>query len=98
MSSHPGAGLAVDSRPVPLARSFAFRLGAAVVAAAVTALVVNAAFAARFDRYLHQQQHAQVTRITLTVGRAYAGHGKWDLRAPEGLVPAVGSGVLRAVT
>jgi len=83
---------------VPLARSFAFRLGAAVVAAAVTALVVNAAFAARFDRYLHQQQHAQVTRITLAVGRAYAGHGKWDLRALEGLVPAVGSGVLRVVT
>jgi methylmalonyl-CoA mutase N-terminal domain/subunit len=65
---------------VPLARSFAFRLGAAfatvaVAAAAITALVVNAEFAARFDRYLAVQQHAQVSRITLAAGRAYVGHG-----------------------
>ena len=88
---------------MPLARSFAFRLGAAfavvaIVSAGITALVVNAAFTARFDHYLAQQQHAQVTQITTAAGRAYAGNGKWDLHALETLVPAAGSGTLRVVT
>jgi hypothetical protein len=88
---------------VPLARSFAFRLGAAfavvaIAAAGVTALVVNAAFGARFDRYLAGQQHAQVTRITLAASRAYAGGRKWDLHALETLIPAVGPGAVRLVT
>ena len=95
--SAPGGGR------VPLARSFAFRLGAAfavvaIASAAITALVVNAAFAARFDRFLAQQQHAQVTRITMAAGRAYAGSGKWDLHALQTLVPAAGSGTLRIIT
>ena len=88
---------------MPLARSFAFRLGAAfavvaIASAGITALVVNAAFAARFDRFLAQQQHAQVTRITMAAGRAYAGSGKWDLHALQTLVPAAGSGTLRIIT
>lgn len=88
---------------MPLARSFAFRLGAAfaivaIAAAGITALVVNAAFAARFDRYLAQRQHAQVTRITTAASHAYAGKSKWDLHALETLIPAVGSGTLRVLT
>jgi signal transduction histidine kinase len=101
MTSHRGC--AADAARVPLARSFAFRLGAAfavvaIAAAGITALAVNAAFAARFDRYLSEQQHAQVARIALATSRAYAGHGKWDLRALEGLVPAAGDGTVRLVT
>lgn len=88
---------------VPLPRSFAFRLGAAfalvaVTAAGITALVVNAAFAARFDHYLAGQQRAQVTRITMAASHAYAGNGKWDLHALETLVPAAGPGTVRVVT
>ena len=88
---------------MPLARSFAFRLGAAfaavaIAAAGVTALVVNAAFAARFDRYLAAQQHAQVTRLTAAASRAYAGSGKWDLRALKTLAPAAGPVALRILT
>lgn len=93
----PGGGRA------PLLRSFALRLGAAfaavaVAGAGVTALVVNAAFAARFDHYLHQQQDVQVTRVSKAVGRAYAGNRKWDLRALAAVVPAVGTGTLRVLT
>ncbi len=76
---------------MPLAGSFAFRLGTAfavvaIISAGIAALVVNAAFAARFDRYL-VQQHAQVTQITTAAGRAYARNGKWDLHAlrPDGI-------------
>ena len=47
--------------PSSVLRSFSFRLGAAfaviaLVGSAATALVVNAAFASRFDRFLAQQQ------------------------------------------
>ena len=99
MTSHP---IPAPGR-MPLARSLAFRLGAAfavvaIAASGITALVINAAFAARFDRYLAQQQRAQVTGITTAARRAYAGNGKWDLHALETLIPAVGSGTLRVVT
>jgi signal transduction histidine kinase len=88
---------------VPLARSLAFRLGAAfavvaIAASGITALLVNAAFAARFDHYLAQQRHAQLARITMAASRSYAGKGKWDLRALETLIPAVGTGTLRVRT
>jgi HAMP domain-containing protein len=88
---------------VPLARSFAFRLGAAfalvaIAAAGITALVVNAAFAARIDRYAAARQRAQVTGITAAAGRAYAGGGKWDLHALETLVPAAGPVSVQLVT
>jgi two-component system OmpR family sensor kinase/two-component system sensor histidine kinase BaeS len=103
MGEHPGPPVTADGGRVPLARSFAFRLGVAfaavaVAAAAVTALVVNAAFVSRFDHYLAQQQHAQVTRISMAAGRAYAGGGKWDLHALQTLVPAAGPGTVRVVT
>ena len=88
---------------VPLARSFAFRLGAAfalvaVAAAAVTALVVNVAFAARFDKFVAQQQHAQVTRLVTAASSAYAGKGRWDLRALKSLAPTAGPVALRILT
>lgn len=94
---------AADGGRVPLARSFAFRLGVAfgavaIAAAGITALVVNAAFAARFDHYLAGQQRAQVTRITMAASHAYAGNGKWDLHALQTLVPATGPGTVRVVT
>jgi hypothetical protein len=103
MSNRPGRGPAAGDGRVSLARSFAFRLGAAfamvaVAAATVTALVVNAAFAARFDRYLAQQQHAQVTRLMTAASSAYAGKGKWDLHALKSLAPAGGPVALRILT
>ncbi len=103
MSNHPGRQLPAGGARVPLARSFAFRLGVAfaavaVAAAGITALVVNAAFAARFDHYLAGQQRAQVTRITMAASHAYTGNGKWDLHALETLVPAAGPGTVRVVT
>ncbi len=103
MNSHPGQEAAPRAGRVPLARSFAFRLGmafaaVAIAAAGVTALVVNAAFAARFDRYLAQQQHAQVTRLTTAASHAYAGKGKWDLRALKALAPAAGPVAMRILT
>jgi two-component system, OmpR family, sensor histidine kinase BaeS len=83
----------------PLARSFAFRLGAAfavvaIAAAAITALVVNAAFGARFRAYLQQQHDAQVTAITLAAGSSYAGNGKWDLHALQALIQSAGAGTV----
>src|SRR5512142_2797446 len=103
MNEQPGPLVPAGSGRVPLARSFAFRLGAAfavvaVAGAAVTALVVNAAFAARFDHYLAQQERAQVTRIAMAASRAYAGGGKWDLHALQTLVPAAGPGTVRVLT
>ncbi len=100
------------SQPVPprglgrrgwLARSFALRLGVgfalvALVGASVTAVVVNTAFAARFDRYLAQQQAAELGRIATAISRAYTGQGRWDPTALATLVPTVGSGTVRVVT
>jgi two-component system, OmpR family, sensor histidine kinase BaeS len=82
--------------------SFAFRLGigfalVALAGATVTAVVVNTAFAARFDRYLNQQQGAQLASIGAVIDRAYAGQGRWDPDALATLVPSVGSGTVRVV-
>lgn len=86
----------------PLRHSFAFRLGAAFavvafVGAGVTALAINAAFAARFDRYLQQQQTAQLDRVGSALAQAYAGNGKWNRRALAGLLPNLGSGQVRVM-
>ena len=88
---------------MPLRHSFAFRLGAgfavaAIAAAGVTAVVVNAAFAARFSQYLAGQQHAQLSAVSAALSRAYAGNGKWDPRALAAVVPAAGPGTVRVVT
>jgi two-component system OmpR family sensor kinase/two-component system sensor histidine kinase BaeS len=103
MSNRPGRRPAAGDGRVSLARSFAFRLGAAfavvaVAAAAVTALVVNAAFNARFDKFVAQQQHAQVTRLITAASSAYAGQGKWDLHALKSLAPTAGPVALRILT
>jgi two-component system sensor histidine kinase BaeS len=86
-----------------LARSFGLRLGVgfalvAVVGAAGTALVVNAVFAARFDRYLHQQQTAELGQLSTAIGRAYVGQGRWDPTALATVAPTVGAGTVRVVT
>jgi hypothetical protein len=103
MTSHPAPQAAPGVGRVPLIRSFAFRLGVAfaavaIAAAGITALVVNAAFAARFDRYLAQQQHTQLTRLTAAASHAYAGNGKWDLTGLKALPPAAGPVAIRILT
>lgn len=82
--------------------SFAFRLGAAFavvafVGAGATALVVNAAFAARFDRYLQQQQASQLDRIGSSIARAYAGNGSWDRHALDSLASTLAKTDVRVV-
>ena len=70
----------------------------ALAGAGITALVVNTAFAARFDHYLHTQQRAQLAGLSAAVGRAYAGQGngtpaRWPrssrrpARPPSGSAP-----------
>ena len=90
----------VPSRRAAFARSYAFRLGVAfalvaVVGAAGTALAVNAVFVARFDRYLDQQQAAQLADIGTALSRAYVGHGRWD-RTALATVATWGSGISTA--
>jgi two-component system, OmpR family, sensor histidine kinase BaeS len=60
--------------------------------------VVNTAFTARFRAYLQHQHDAQVTAITLAAGSSYAGNGKWDLRALQGLIQAAGTGTVTIQT
>ncbi len=85
-----------------LRHSFAFRLGVAfaivaLVGAGSTALLINAAFAARFDHYLRQQQSAQLDRLSSSLARAYVGDGKWNAAALGGLLPSIGAGDVRVV-
>ena len=103
MTSQPASSPAAAGGRRPLVRSFAFRLGAAfalvaIAGAAITALMVNAAFASQFGSYLRHQQHAQISVITAAASRAYAGGGKWDRRALDAIIPTVGSGYLRILT
>jgi signal transduction histidine kinase len=70
----------------------------ALVGAGVTAVVVNTAFAARFDRYLAQQQAAELGQLDAAISRAYTGQGRWDPTALATVVPTVGSGKVRVLT
>ncbi|MGH2668621.1 MAG: HAMP domain-containing protein, partial [bacterium] len=102
MDSLDGAPRSTVAGATSLRRSFAFRLVVAfavvaLVGAGATALVVNAAFAARFDRYLQQQQTAQLDRISSGIARAYAGNERWDRQALEAVLPNVGSGDVRVI-
>ena len=102
MADREGSRRAASTGPTSLRHSFAFRLGVAfaivaLVGAGATALVINAAFAARFDRYLQRQQTAQLDRVGSAVTRAYAGNGKWDRRALAGLLPTVARGQVRVI-
>ncbi len=89
-----------SGRAGSLFHSFAFRIGVAfaivaIVASALTAGLVSAAFGAPFDRYLQQQRAAQVGQITSLIERAYRGNGKWNIEALSAAVPLLGSGTLR---
>ena len=88
------------TQPVSVVHTFAFRLGlffavVAIVGAGVTALVVNAAFAARFDRYAARQQAAQVAQISAVLSRSYTDAGTWDPRTLDTLGPTLGAGTIR---
>lgn len=94
---------AQSAPPVSVVRTFAFRLGVffavvAIVGAGVTALVVNAAFAARFDRYAARQQAAQVAQISAVLSRSYTNAGTWDRRTLDTLGPALGAGTVHVQT
>src|ERR1700693_1911416 len=74
-------------------RSFAFRLAAAfagvgVLAAALTALMVNFAFGNRFTSYLEQQQQARQQQLVTALGESYRRMSGWntsDLQSLETL-------------
>jgi signal transduction histidine kinase len=69
----------------------------AFVGAGATALVVNAAFAARFDRYLQQQQAAQLHDIGSALARAYSTKDGWNRQALDALVPSMHGAHVRVV-
>lgn len=90
----------VGRRGRSLVHSFAFRLGVAfavvaILASALTAGLVSAAFGSPFNRYLQQQRAVQVGQITSLIERAYRGNGKWNTDALSSIVPLLGSGTLR---
>ncbi len=85
-------------------RSFAFRLAAAfagvgILAAALTALLVNFAFGTRFTSYLEQQQLARQQQLVTALGDSYQRMGGWntaDLQSLQTLAIMDG-GTLRLV-
>lgn len=70
-------------------RSFAFRLGAAfagvgIAAAALTAILVNAAFGSRFAGYLDAQQRSREQQVVAILADSYSRSSGWvtgDLRS-----------------
>ena len=77
-----------------MSRSLARRLGLgfaaiALVAALLTALLVNLAFSNRFESYLDQQRSARVNQIAAAVAAAYRPGGAWDIDRLDQLGPAV---------
>ncbi len=85
-------------------RSFAFRLAAAfagvgILAAALTALLVNFAFGTRFTSYLEQQQQARQQQLITALSDSYermAGWSTTDLQSLQSLAIMDG-GTLRLV-
>ena len=85
-------------------RSFAFRLAAAfagvgILAAALTALLVNFAFGTRFTSYLEQQQRARQQQLITALGESYQRMRGWntaDLQSLQTLAIMDG-GTLRLV-
>ena len=70
-------------------RSFALRLAAAfagigIAAAALTAILVNAAFGARFEGYLEEQRHLRQRQLVAALADSYRRAGGWD---PSDLAP-----------
>jgi two-component system sensor histidine kinase BaeS len=73
-------------------RSFALRLGAAfagvgIAAAALTAILVNAAFGSRFTGYLDAQQQAREQQLVAILADSYSRFGAWDTGDLKSLTP-----------
>lgn len=71
-------------------RSFAFKLAAAfagvgIGAAAITAILVNLAFGARFTSYLDTQRGAHQQQVLLALQDSYSRSGGWSLTDLQGL-------------
>src|SRR6266540_3278131 len=82
-------------------RSFTLRLalgfsGVAVAGAALTALLVNLAFGARFTSYLEQQQRTRQERLVAALADSFRRAGGWDTAALAriDLVDLLGGGEL----
>lgn len=79
-------------------RSFAFRLaltfaGVGIAAAAITALLVNAAFGNRFDDYLAQQREGRQAELVSALQDSYTRMNGWDdadLKSLSGLATSDG--------
>jgi signal transduction histidine kinase len=74
-------------------RSFAFRLTAAfagigISAAALTAILVNFAFGARFTSYLEERQGARERLVVATLADSYREAGEWNPDDLAALAPA----------
>jgi signal transduction histidine kinase len=75
-------------------RSFAFKLAAAfagigIAAAAITALLVNLAFGAKFNSYIQQQQQARRTQLVQTLSQSYSRNGGWNKTDLAAIAPVV---------
>ncbi len=73
-------------------RSFALRLGAAfagvgIAAAALTAILVNAAFGSRFAGYLDAQQQVREQQLVAILADSYSRSGAWDTGDLRSLTP-----------
>jgi signal transduction histidine kinase len=73
-------------------RSFALRLGAAfagvgIAAAALTAILVNAAFGGRFTGYLDAQQQTREQQLVAILADSYGRSGRWDTGDLRSLTP-----------
>ena len=73
-------------------RSFAVRLAAAfagigIAAAALTAILVNLAFGARFTSYLEGQRSDRQANLVAALADSYERMGRWDPRDLESLAP-----------
>lgn len=85
-------------------RSFALRLAAAfggvgIAAAAITALLVNVVFPARFSTYLSEQQRVRAAQVVASLAESYRRTGGWasaDVRSIGDLLIMEG-GTLRLV-
>jgi two-component system sensor histidine kinase BaeS len=74
----------------PLARRLGLGFAAiALVAALLTALLVNLAFSSRFESYLDQQRSARVDQIARAVTAAYREAEGWDTERLDQLGPAL---------
>ncbi|MGP3921055.1 sensor histidine kinase [Nonomuraea sp. 10N515B] len=74
----------------PFARRLALAFAAlGLGAAALTALLVNAAFGARFDDYLADQQHVREQQLAALFAGSYERESRWDQRSLDELAPSL---------